>query len=218
MCWAAPGAKAPLPWAPSKAGEGEIRPSELFRAGRVVSVDVALQTPVPAHGATIDKLTLREPTGADFKHCGFPFRDIVGGVVIDTTVVTELLSTIGGVPTSTIDLLTRDDYDAVMNRLLSFLNQTGVAPEMRLPTGRDLRLCGYPSSIGERGQQVADCVVVSRMIAALSGLDAKAVDALPCGDWIAAKKIIDGFSAASSPSASSPPTTNKGAFGETSPT
>jgi hypothetical protein len=77
---------------------------------------VTLEKQVEAHGETIKDLKFREPTGADIEECGIPvnFRYNMDKQSIEFDVdgkaMTQMMSRLASVPTSTIRMLTASDW------------------------------------------------------------------------------------------------------------
>ncbi|MGI4850554.1 MAG: phage tail assembly protein [Janthinobacterium lividum] len=91
-------------------------------------VTVKLSEPLQAHGEMLQSLTLRAPKGKDLRIAGYPFR--MGGdkgqdVVTDPVAVSKLISSLGGIPTSSVDLLEAVDWQACMAAIGGFLGPTG---------------------------------------------------------------------------------------------
>lgn len=85
---------------------------------------VWLAKPVDAYGDPIDKLTFRPPIGKDMRLCGLPFKlfteDDRQYQAIDAKVILAFAARLGNVPPSTIDALSYEDTEAVMEAVTSF--------------------------------------------------------------------------------------------------
>jgi hypothetical protein len=88
-------------------------------------VVVGLVEPVQAHGETVRELVLRPLTGRELRQCGYPFKIEGGRQIVDTEAVARLASELAGVPTSTIDQLAAEDWNALVPAVLGFLGAQG---------------------------------------------------------------------------------------------
>lgn len=90
-----------------------------------MSVTIPLTEPVMAHGEELVALTLRAPTGRDFRLCGAPFRlkpDADGNVEVipDTGNIAKMVVALAGIPLSSVDALSAQDWSAVETAVLGF--------------------------------------------------------------------------------------------------
>jgi hypothetical protein len=88
--------------------------------GAEVQWDGVLQLRKPvnnADGVMVDKLTFREPTGADIALCGMP---VLPNLTIDTGPMTDMMARLAGVPTSTIRGLPAKDWTTGAYKIFRF--------------------------------------------------------------------------------------------------
>lgn len=79
----------------------------------------------------------------------------------------------------------------------------------REPTGKDIRECGVPYSIGQRGDEVVtypDARNTAKLIVALAGIPTSSVDQLSMADFNAAMMVVIGFFGAAAADTSNPKT------------
>lgn len=184
-------------------------------------VGVPLSRPALAYGEEIASISLRAPLGGDIQACGAPFGVRGDGVLlIDTEAMARLIVALAAVPASTVDGLPATDWSALSAAVMrACLSAAGPVPALRAPLGRDLRTCGVPyAMVG--GVTTYAAPAMGKMIAALAGLEAEAVAAMPAPDWLAAAEGVMGFFASpaavtSTPPASSGPTGTPPGSGET---
>jgi len=92
---------------------------------------ITLTKPVTAHGEEVTELDLREPTARDVQDLGFPYIVIIsdGGEAIQLQAKTigKYASRLGGVPPSTIDLMSAADLSALSGAVMGFFGvQAGI--------------------------------------------------------------------------------------------
>lgn len=86
-------------------------------------VTVPLSRPIQAHGEELMALTLREPTGKDLR-TGMPYRILADGeMVIDAGVVATLISSLCGIPPSSVDQLSALDFQEATAAVLGFFRK-----------------------------------------------------------------------------------------------
>lgn len=75
---------------------------------------VVLRVPIMAHSETVDRLTFREPTGADIQAHGLPVNYDFSGdtpkAVFDAKAMGAMMSTLAAVPPSSIGKLSAKDW------------------------------------------------------------------------------------------------------------
>jgi len=86
---------------------------------------------------------------------------------------------------------------------------------VREPTGKDIRLCGYPLNVMDGSGSFVEAKM-SKMIAALAGIYPMTVDSLPLADWTNLAVAIASFLEPAAPT-SSTATTNAPGSGATTP-
>ncbi|MBU8538731.1 phage tail assembly protein [Falsiroseomonas tokyonensis] len=87
-----------------------------------MSTKLKLSAPIPAHGAQLHELTLRDPSGRDLRECGLPYRLLAeGGVVIDGPASHRMIAQLAAVPPSSIDQLTGADWNAAAQVVLTMV-------------------------------------------------------------------------------------------------
>jgi hypothetical protein len=75
-------------------------------------IEHQLAAPIQAHGAEVDTLTLRRPTGRDVRELGFPYK--LGSdesVVLATEVIAKYISRLAGIPLSSVDQMAPSDIN-----------------------------------------------------------------------------------------------------------
>ena len=87
---------------------------------------------------------------------------------------------------------------------------------IRPPTGKDIRLDGYPLTFNGSGGSSMDAAITAKLIARLAGIPPLSVDALTAGDFQSCMTAIMGFFAVTAPPASSNDTSKSPAGGATS--
>lgn len=91
-------------------------------------VKVPLRRPIQAHGEELRELTLREPTGKDLRVMGLPFGFSAGGEVqIDAAATHRAISTLAGIPPSSVDQLSAQDFMGVTGALMGFFGEAPTA-------------------------------------------------------------------------------------------
>lgn len=80
-------------------------------------VEVALTRQIEAHGEKIDKLTIREPTVAEIRKCGYP---IDGNARLDAEAGAKLIAACAEIPPSSVDAMSPKDFTAAMGALAGF--------------------------------------------------------------------------------------------------
>lgn len=92
---------------------------------------------------------------------------------------------------------------------------------IRPPTGKDLRIAGYPFRIagtGEKSEMVPDAAILSRLISDLAGVPLSSVDMLTAHDWQSCMTAVSGFLAPTASRSLSTGTMSKPVGGGTPPT
>lgn len=75
---------------------------------------IPLTKPISAHGEEITELTLREPTGKDIRVNGYPFTASGDGqIILIGASVCKYISTLAGIPASSVDALSATDFNAL---------------------------------------------------------------------------------------------------------
>ena len=95
--------------------------------------DVALTTPIQAHGETVSTLTFRPLTGKDLRTIGDPREYSVtsnGGqtFAFNGEKMGALMSSLAGIPLSSVDQLSAPDWDACMLMVTGFFGN-GATPQ-----------------------------------------------------------------------------------------
>ena len=95
-----------------------------------MSTEIALSTPIQAHGETLTRLELRAPTGKDIRLCGNPFNMLgafegaqpdLSRVQVDDAKLAAMLSNLAAIPPSSVDQLSFADYQLCVVALFGFL-------------------------------------------------------------------------------------------------
>ena len=90
-------------------------------------VEVKLSEPIQAHGQTVHVLTLKPPKGRHLRVAGYPFR-LGGGanaaMTVDAAVLARLISELAEIPTSSVDQLEAQDWQACLLAVSTFLAPT----------------------------------------------------------------------------------------------
>lgn len=86
---------------------------------------VILTKPIEAHGETISSLDLKELTGADITACGVPFATIQGAdgktaIQINAKEISQMISTLAGIPTSSVGKLSAADWMKAASAVIGF--------------------------------------------------------------------------------------------------
>ena len=84
-----------------------------------------LTTPVQANGKEISELTFRKPNGKDIAENGVPFSSEVtksGGQRqhIDSAAIAGYISSLAGIPPSSVNMLSAEDFMSAMTEIMSF--------------------------------------------------------------------------------------------------
>lgn len=89
-----------------------------------MSVDITLSSPITAHGERLTALTLRPLTVKELRQCGaMPFYDAADGSTrVDPGAVAALISTLAGIPTSSVDQMSASDFAACVPVILGFFS------------------------------------------------------------------------------------------------
>jgi hypothetical protein len=91
-------------------------------------IEHTLAAPIQAHGAEVDVLTLRRPTGKDVRELGFPYK--LGGdesVVLSTEVIAKYISRLAAIPMSSVDQLEPSDMNDLGWVIAGFFLNSGRA-------------------------------------------------------------------------------------------
>ena len=87
---------------------------------------IALTSPITAHGEKVTELVLRLPKGKDIARLGLPIQSSDGGAGgVNTRVVADYLSELGGIPPSAVGELSAPDFMSATLVVISFF---GIAP------------------------------------------------------------------------------------------
>jgi len=84
-----------------------------------------LSTPIQAHGKEIVEIDLKKPDGGTIRRCGYPFKIETaksGSQIqhIDAQAVSNYVSELAGIPMSSVDKLSPEDYMTATAEVLSF--------------------------------------------------------------------------------------------------
>jgi len=93
------------------------------------AVTITLTKPIPAHGKTLEELTMRPVTAKDIRQCGVPFLVSNGGndQRVDAEAISKFIVNCAEIPMSSVDLLAPADWFAARGVILNFL--MGSTPE-----------------------------------------------------------------------------------------
>ena len=89
---------------------------------------VQLRKPIPAHGQEVTEIELREPTPADVMEEGVPTLLIPSadgtsvGVEIRTKVIGRYISRLGGIPLSSVKVMSLGDFTRAQGAVMSFFS------------------------------------------------------------------------------------------------
>ena len=85
------------------------------------SVTIPLTKPIRAHGETLSELTLRPPTVKELRSTGSPYKGSAGAAIAaDYEVCANLISSICGIPNSSVDELSGRDFNLLAMTLVGF--------------------------------------------------------------------------------------------------
>jgi hypothetical protein len=90
-------------------------------------IEVTLSEPIKAHGETVRVLTLKPPKGRHLRVAGYPFRlggGAGGAMQVDAAVMARLISELAEIPTSSVDQLEAEDWQACLVAVSTFLAPT----------------------------------------------------------------------------------------------
>lgn len=87
-----------------------------------MSMKHKLRKPIQAHGEEIEQLDMREPTGADIRELGLPYRinPEDSTIIVDARVVAKYISSLGAIPSSSVDQLSGSDFSALSMAVVGF--------------------------------------------------------------------------------------------------
>jgi Phage tail assembly chaperone proteins, E, or 41 or 14 len=112
---------------PDGAGKTETRPKQEAAAPaptRPKEVVINLTWPVQAHGEEVKQLKFRRPTGGDIMALGDGYPIVInwttGQITPNPKVMGEIMSTLAGVPPSTIRSLDAEDWSTCAHALMGF--------------------------------------------------------------------------------------------------
>ena len=95
------------------------------------STTIQLAQPIRAHGEDVSELTLREPTVKDSMDLGQPFLVILGdgdtGIRIQQKVIGQYIVRLAGIPMSSVEAMSLNDFSAAQAVVLGFFGAGGDA-------------------------------------------------------------------------------------------
>lgn len=100
---------------------------------------LTLTTPVTAHGAEIDRITLRQPTTADLIELGQPMRLLPGNgmdepaIDIRMNVVAHYVARLAAIPLSSVKALSLSDFGRATQAVLGFFGEGDTATTSSSP-------------------------------------------------------------------------------------
>jgi hypothetical protein len=95
---------------------------------------VQFKKPILAHGEEVSEIELREPTGKDVMELGFPYLVIISdgddqAIEVRAKVVGKYVSRLAGIPPSSLEKVSPEDFSMLMGVVLGFFGKEVEAPK-----------------------------------------------------------------------------------------